>query len=405
MGCLEVTRPPSQSKGACGRAVLAALLAVFGVTGCATGPSAGARYVSTGDPVADGLTMVEQGPPRDRVLWQYRTALEALRRGDDGTAKSLLDQAIARLQGIYGPDAEARKSRRLFEAEAKKTFLGEPYERVMAYFYPRLLYLRDGEPDNARACFLSGQFMDSDAEGQEYAGDYALLDYLEGLATMRMGGDGSEALARSRDAARLQQPPDYTPTHRVLLFAESGRGPLKYATGEYREELRFREGHSAPRAVRVCADDRSFRLEPWDDLTFQATTRGGRLMDHVLANKAVFKRATDSAGNAAIIGGAIMATQRNQNSAVDEVGAGLMVAGVLSKIISAATTPQADTRTWDNLPNYLYFGTLDLAPGRHQITADFLSAQNQPIPGTNITLEIEVVEGRDTVVFLSDQHP
>jgi hypothetical protein len=30
-------------------------------------------------------------------------------------------------------------------------FIGEPYERAMAYYYRGLLYWRDGEIDNARA--------------------------------------------------------------------------------------------------------------------------------------------------------------------------------------------------------------------------------------------------------------
>ena len=50
---------------------------------------------------------------------------------------------------LYGPDKDAKKARSLFHEESKKGFIGEPYERVMAYYYRGLLYWRDGEPDVA----------------------------------------------------------------------------------------------------------------------------------------------------------------------------------------------------------------------------------------------------------------
>jgi tetratricopeptide (TPR) repeat protein len=381
---------------------LIAVTILAGLSGCATTP-ASPPYITTGDAVADGLAMLERCPPRDRVLWQYRTALAALRQGQYDQAKILLDAALERLEGIYGPDPEARKSRRLFQAEARKTFLGEPYERTMAYTYRGILYWMDGEPDNARACFLSAQFMDSDAEDQAYANDYALLEYLDGFALTRLGGDGEDALARARSVARLTQPPDYPVDSNVLIFADTGRGPLKFATGEYQQELRFRPGKSRSSQVRVRAGDQTLRLEPWDDLTFQATTRGGRVMDHVLGNKAVFKRATDTFGDVAIIGGAVMASQRGRGSAVDEVGAGLMLAGVLSKILAAATTPAADTRSWDNLPQYLYFGAMTLSAGEHRLVVEFVDGQGRVFPDATRKLDITVAgAGRDTVLFFSD---
>ena len=65
---------------------------------------------------------------------------------------------------LSGPNKEAAKARRLFRNESDKPFVGEPYERAMAYFYRGIIYWRDGEMDNARACFRSAEFEDSDAE-------------------------------------------------------------------------------------------------------------------------------------------------------------------------------------------------------------------------------------------------
>ena len=107
------------------------LVAVL-LAGCAA-TQTGESWQRTGDPLADGRAAIEHGPKRDRVLWEYRTAATAMRRGQFSDAKQLLDDALLTLGGIYGPDKEARKARGYFSSEAKKTFIGEPYERVMAY--------------------------------------------------------------------------------------------------------------------------------------------------------------------------------------------------------------------------------------------------------------------------------
>src|SRR6266404_2971587 len=140
--------------------VLAALL--LGFAGCASTPQH--QVVLTGDIMVDGPNAIANGPPRDKVLWQYRTAAAAMRQGKFDMAKRLLDDALLTIQGIYGPDPEARKARGYFHAEARKTFIGEPYERAMAYFYRGVLYWMDGQLDNARACFRSAQFEDSDTQ-------------------------------------------------------------------------------------------------------------------------------------------------------------------------------------------------------------------------------------------------
>src|SRR5438445_3832174 len=372
------------------------------LAGCAT-TQTGESWQHTGDPMVDGRAAIEHGPKRDRVLWEYRTAATAMRRGQFTDAKQLLDDALLKLGRIYGPDKAARKARGYFASESKKTFVGEPYERVMAYYYRGILYWIDGELDNARACFRSGEIMDSDAENKTYSSDYVLLDYLDGLTTAKLGSDGSEALKRAQAEARMAKPPEYDLQANVMFFVEFGNGPVKYATGQYGEELRFRPGYSAVHSIQIKVAGQTVRAEPYDDLTFQATTRGGRVMDHILANKAVFKTATDTAGNVGIIGGAILAGQQGHHSAADEVGVGLLAAGVISKIFSAATTPAADTRAWDNLPQHLSFAALRLSPGQHSVTVEFLDAGGNPLPGLTRAVNIQVADApRDTVIFVSD---
>ena len=80
------------------------------------------------------------------------------------------------------------------------------------------------------------------------------------------------------------------------------------------------------------------------------------------------------------------------------------LAGLISKGISAATTPQADTRSWDNLPRYISFANLELAPGQHVITVDFRNGNGAVLSNLTKTLTVDVpADGKDKVIFVSDQ--
>ncbi|HEY2951040.1 MAG TPA: hypothetical protein VGK40_00580 [Verrucomicrobiae bacterium] len=382
----------------CSSCLLGAALAF---AGCAT-PSHAPPRPLTGDPVIDGQDAIQRGPPRDRVLWQYRMASAAMRRGNFTEAKQLLDDATASVEGVFAGDKEAKKSRGYFSPEARKTFLGEPYERVMAYYYRGILYWMDGEPDNARACFRSAAVQDADTVDKTYASDYVLLDYLDGLATLKLGGDGSDAFKRAKAECKMAIPPDPNPKANVLVFVEFGDGPTKFASGQYGEQLRFRAGISTAREARIRIDQQSTaHVGPHDDLYFQATTRGGRVMDHILANKVVFKNATDAAGTAGLVSGVVLAGSRDRTTR--EVGLGLAAAGLFSKIVSASTTPQADTRSWESLPLFLTFAALEAPPGPHTATVEFLDANRNVIPGLTKTFTITVPAAGDKVVFVSDK--
>src|SRR5687767_8535161 len=108
------------------------------VAGCATTERTPPQRL-TGNPAVDAPALLTNGPSRDKVLLQYRTAAAAMQRGQFDEAKRLLDDAILTISGIIGKDPEARKARGYFSPEARKTFIGEPYERVMAYYYRGIL--------------------------------------------------------------------------------------------------------------------------------------------------------------------------------------------------------------------------------------------------------------------------
>src|SRR5687767_208883 len=89
------------------------LVSLLFLAGCAsTAPSY--RTQLTGDLSVDGNNYIENGPAKDKVLWQYRTALAALRKGDKQEAKRLLDDAILTIGGILSNDRDARRARGYF---------------------------------------------------------------------------------------------------------------------------------------------------------------------------------------------------------------------------------------------------------------------------------------------------
>jgi hypothetical protein len=379
-----------------------AFLGALLLTGCAT-TEPRQKVALTGNIMVDGPNEIANGPPKDKVLWQYRTAAAAMRQGKFELARQCLEDALTTLQGVYGPDPNARKARGYFHAEAKKTFIGEPYERSMAYIYRGILYWMDGQPDNARACFRSAELEDSDTEKHEYAGDWVLPDYLDGLASVKLGGDGSDAFKRAQANAKNIKLPPYNPKANVLFFFELGPGPTKYASGEYEEKLCFYSPPSPVLSAQFTVDGSTIPVARTDDVGFQAMTRGGRVMDHILGNKAVFKKSTDVAGNVAIAGGLGTAMFSHDRTA-QQVGLGLALAGVASKLISSAATPQADTRAWDNLPHYLSFAALPLPPGSHTVTIEFHDAAGRALSNFTKVLTVEVpADGKDKVVFVSDQ--
>ncbi|MBL9169040.1 MAG: hypothetical protein JNN07_14965 [Verrucomicrobiales bacterium] len=379
---------------------LGLLIVSLFASGCASSGKTPPQKL-TGDPVIDAKTVGQNGRPQDRLLWAYRSAATSMRRGNFTEARRLLDDSITQLNGMFGKDRDASKSRSAFYRESKKTFYGEPYERAMAYYYRGILYWMDGEPDNARACFRSAQLQDSNPGKDGYSSDFVMLDYLDGLASFRLGADGSDALKRALASPKIAVPPTYSTNANVLMFVEFGPGPSKTAGGEYGEQLQFRQPNSPVHSARIRVANFDVTVAPYDDLFFQATTRGGRLMDKVLANKADVKKATDTFGDAAIISGAVLGAGTRGN---DEAALGLVAAGLVSKIFSSLTKPEADTRTWDNLPLYLSFAAIPLAPGQYPATVEFLDRNKNIVPTFTKQFTLTVPDGKqDKVIFISDQ--
>ncbi|HLO75108.1 MAG TPA: hypothetical protein VK196_01470 [Magnetospirillum sp.] len=329
---------------------------------------------------------------RNQVLNDMRLGLASMELGRTALAEQLFDDALANIETIYADNPAAARAREAFTKESAKDFKGEPYERAMAYYYRGLLYLREGDYDNARASFKGGFIQDSFADEDQNRADFGLLQYLQGWASHCRGN----TVTADEDFKEFQAINGKFPLpgkdDNVLVLAETGGAPIKFSQGDANSSkpkyLRFRR-MGASETVRLSFAEppknvsRTVELGQLENIYFQASTRGGREFDSILAGKAQFKTVSGAVGDAALIGAAVAGgyalntyDRRNQRDAVAAAGA-LLLVGLLAKSIAEATEADADTRYWDNLPERVHATTLTLPNTVDKLSVDFLAADGE----------------------------
>ena len=327
--------------------------------------------LSPDDPLYPYYADLTAGGARDAVLNGYAIAVRAIEKGRYEEAERVLDAMILELEGSSAGDKAARRARSKFHREEAKRFRGEPYEQAMIFLLRGLLYMREGDYENARAAFRSGALVDRsslDAPPEEqYHDDLAEMDYLEGLCNLLLGDyRAGECLERARKNARhagaVLDPPEGFNTVAVFF---SGKGPTKYQAGQYGEVLRFLPGDGTGDAVELAVNGQAMAKAPGplDNMTFQATTRGGREIDGILRGKAIFKTGTGVAGVAAVAAGTALVARQHDNDAALGAGIGLIIAGLVATGVSAATKPDADIRAIRPIPDDVYVFPIRLEQG------------------------------------------
>lgn len=360
--------------------VLTALALAAGLVGCGSAPvasTAGHSVLAQGladpsgripRPLAEHALTDRAEGPRNVVLNAMLAGKTAMDIGAPKQARAALDLAYQRIETIYADNAAAAKARSTFVPEANKDFKGEPYERAMVGYYLGLADLVAGDLDNAKSAFRWGEFQDTMSASEQYQSDMASLMFLAAWVDQCRGQRvaAAERFEIARQARPALKPP--ATDHNVLFILEAGTGPAKTRSGKHGEELSYLPGAElkAGSEVEFRVDAQSFKGVLAEDLHWQANTLGGRQVDKILAGKAVFKdNATQVARvgqGAALVGtevmriGAELGDRRSLN-----LGAATAVGGLLFSLIGSATAaaarPEADTRTWSNLPAALFLGT------------------------------------------------
>ena len=352
-----------------------------------------------GDLIAAGRQEIAKASAQDKNLYRLITALHALKLGQTKVARELFDEAMPSAGQILKADASTRMAKSLFSPENVKGFHGEPFERAMGWFYRGMIYWMDGESENARACFRTAQLMDALAEKAKYRADWVILDYLDGFITTKLGKDGTEALKRAQSNAGKNKLPDYDKNANVLFVLQTGFGPVKKSGGDVGEELIYDGGYSGTQSIRITVKDQQVTAPIFDNLTHQASTRGNRAMDLILARKATVKKTADTIGDIGTIPGVVLMDFED----TQEAGLALLGVGLIGKFIGGSVEPQADTRTWNNLPQHLSFASLQLPAGKHQAIIQFLDASGTALPELQKSVMLNVQTGHNTVVFVADK--
>lgn len=320
-------------------------------------------------------------------------ALAAMELGQLAMAEAALEQSTARILKIYADDPNAARARSLWSAEEVKDFKGEPYERAMAFFYRGLLYLREGDFQNARAAMLQADLQNAMGQTERWDRSFALAVYLAAWASSCDGDEAraQELLQQARRAAVdpfLRQSGDRLPRHLTLI--ERGIGPEKATLGDARAILTFlpqpdvqgtmRADYPAgatPTAQGVAAN-----------LDWLALTRGGRPIQGVLDGKASFKETT---GTVAEVGSQVASAlyQSLGQLGPDKLsvaknlaglGLGAQLLGSLAGLASRNTRTEADTRYWGSLPKYYAVDAFDgPAPAIQHFRSSHAQGQPRPV--------------------------
>lgn len=298
---------------------------------------------------------------RNAVLNFNLLGLAAMEIGEYQVAERAFDESIKRIDSIYANDENAKKAKSIWNEEKVKDWKGEPYERVMTYFYRGLLYVRAGDYDNAAASFRAADYQDTQAEQESYQGDFGLMPFMAAWAQACRGNtvQAKDLLnqAKTRDTTFAATFSTVPLSSNFMTVIDSGAGPYKVGTGKHKELLEIKD--------RADGKDTLVEVEPVTgeaiklsatleaaDVYFQASTRGGRQIDGILNGKARWKDGTKTVGDVAtgVGAAALTAGAANNDNKTAIFGAYSSLFGLVANAASKAMTPAADIRHWGSLP-------------------------------------------------------
>ncbi|MBF0127373.1 MAG: hypothetical protein HQM02_09205 [Magnetococcales bacterium] len=336
---------------------------------------------------------------RNAVLNYQQIGVAALESGHKELAGEAFDQAISQINSIYAGTESAAKARSLWFEEGAKDFKGEPYERAMTFYYRGLIYLMNGDLENARASFKAAIEQDAFVEEDQYGSDFALMYLLSGWASQKLG---NEEFAREAFDQLLKLRPNFKlppPDHNVLIIVETGNAPRKLSDGMGHYQMKFRPGkHFVEQGARLQVKGQTLAAFPMEDIFYQANTRGARAVDVILKGKAVFRQTTADVGNAMsqVAANAMVAAPLfdGGGSHVQSISAGLGLVGAVTSMAAISSRPEADTRYWKNLPDKVHLATLHLEPAAGvMVQGEFLDERNQVRPELARSAPIHFVNG------------
>ena len=323
----------------------------------------------------------DQAEDLNRVLLAGECGVFACYANDMGMARAELDKAIVLATSIVAPGAGEASAKSLRGTEGDKRFKGEPHERALLYLFRGLVYLADGDPENARACFKSAALMDAMAAKDVDRGDWQSVDGLTLLMNrilddVGMADDLSDYIARRYGLSKDQFDLPNNGSPLVIVVTGVGPPPTKYSR---EAQLRYHERKSLVKHVVVTTSAAFGPLEiaEADDVFVQAVSRGQRNMDLVLKAKAESKEAGEGTGG----------TLLGLGSAAGGL-AGLafqLVGGLVMESASKIDT-RADIRQFQSMPGKVYLWYSNSLPPFSTIMLEMQNASGQPVARSSVTV-------------------
>jgi hypothetical protein len=317
-------------------------------------------------------TALNEGSIKEKALSFADVGINAVHFGDCDTAKKALDNAIAIMDSKITNKEMLEEVMSLSGSEKDKIFKGEPHEKAVCYFYRGLIYLSDGDFENARACFVNGEIQtDKYTDNEAVRGNWLSLRYLRALADIfdgRVTGvQFPEEIPEDLAIGPYHQGDD------SLLVVVTGYAPIKVQNTVEQSEygLGYVNNESQVETVslyKISEQDGSsandngtsgpFKLlsltHPSEDLYVQAVSRGRRNMDEVL--KAKKAQADQSTKNAKTWESIAHGASQAGIYGLPVVGISMLMGGA-EKDKAASADSVGDLRQISSLPGNIYLAS------------------------------------------------
>lgn len=326
-----------------------------------------------------------------RPLYQMELLSVLLMSGKNEEAHKLMLSIYRDIEMLFDPQLE-EKAVSMWHGEVNKVFKGDAYERSTFYAFMALSFIREGNWEDALRCVKNGLLADADSNRDEALDDYGMLFYIGYIAALKMddpdtADDYMKGLLRAlgnrrevTDAEKERLRAYFTAglenkKPNVILVLWTGTPPSVVCGGSYNEKRAIIRGSNPFDLVSVSVGSGKdhFAGGFLGDVEYQATSRGGRLMDNVLSDKATAKKAMEVSANILYIAAPVCISLAGQFSdpvvGLSLLGAGLgcyLVGGTVH-LVGYMINPAADGRYWRNLPGQFSIVPLTLEPGEYNV--------------------------------------
>lgn len=356
-----------------------------------------------------------------RPLYQLELLSVLLMEGKRDEAHALMTSVQQDIEMLFDRASE-EKATSFWHGEQNKVFKGDTHERAIFYAFFAMSFIERGNYEDALRCVKNGLLADSSTADESWNSDFGLLHYLGYLAASYAGETGEAEEYKREYLETLRQQGQNLDLEgnlfsslvsgntlpNAFLVVWSGSPPSYYRGGPYHEVRQVVPGadYLTMLTVEAAGEKPVTAARRLGDVNFQATTRGGREMDTVLANKALLKSGFNASGNILIAAGVgaftVMSFQSDAKikAILAAAGAGCFLLGIGFHYAGNLVNSEADIRAWRNLPANLLIVPLHLPAGTQEVTLHGYCAWDEIFRDTCV---IPVEPGRVTTVHHSIQ--